>query len=74
MKLNDKDLKVETMRASGAGGQHVNTTNLQSMDCVVVLTGTSGLVAGGTAPRAARPSGASKRLDVGRLHAGYGGR
>jgi peptide chain release factor 1 len=27
VKLNDKDLKVETMRASGAGGQHVNTTD-----------------------------------------------
>ena len=27
VKLNEKDLKFETMRASGAGGQHVNTTD-----------------------------------------------
>lgn len=27
IKLEDKDLKIESMKASGAGGQHVNTTN-----------------------------------------------
>jgi len=27
VKIDDKDLKVEVMRASGAGGQHVNTTD-----------------------------------------------
>jgi peptide chain release factor 1 len=27
LKIEDKDLKVEVMRASGAGGQHVNTTD-----------------------------------------------
>jgi peptide chain release factor 1 len=27
VKIEDKDLKVETCRASGAGGQHVNTTD-----------------------------------------------
>ena len=26
VKINDKDLKIETMRAQGAGGQHVNKT------------------------------------------------
>lgn len=27
VKLDDKDIKIETCRASGAGGQHVNTTD-----------------------------------------------
>lgn len=27
VKLNEKDLKIESKKASGAGGQHVNTTN-----------------------------------------------
>lgn len=27
MNINDRDLKIETKRASGAGGQHVNTTD-----------------------------------------------
>ena len=27
LKVRDEDVRVDTMRASGAGGQHVNTTN-----------------------------------------------
>ena len=27
MNIRDEDVRIETMRASGAGGQHVNTTN-----------------------------------------------
>jgi peptide chain release factor 1 len=27
VKMDHRDLKIETMRASGAGGQHVNTTD-----------------------------------------------